>query len=70
MEQTEGAITHFVACMGTSGTFMGNSRRFKRDMPRCAVHLGAAVLRIPWPGRPEAHADGIVPGIYDADARR
>ena len=32
-EQTEGAITHFVTSMGTSGTFMGNSRRFKRDMP-------------------------------------
>ena len=26
-------ITHFVACMGTSGTFMGNSRRLKRDVP-------------------------------------
>ncbi len=25
IEQTSGAITHFVACMGTSGTFMGNS---------------------------------------------
>src|SRR5580658_3502114 len=33
LEQTNGGITHFVACMGTSGTFMGNSRRFKRDMP-------------------------------------
>src|SRR5260370_13110105 len=33
MEQTGGALTHFVACMGTSGTFMGNTRRFKRDMP-------------------------------------
>src|ERR1051326_6707778 len=27
MEQTAGSITHFVACMGTSGTFTGNSRR-------------------------------------------
>ena len=34
MEQTEGRITHFVASMGTSGTFMGVSRRLKRDMPR------------------------------------
>src|SRR5712691_6561122 len=33
MEQTEGALTHFVACLGTSGTFMGDTRRFKRDMP-------------------------------------
>ena len=30
LEQTGGAITHFVACMGTSGTFMGNSRRLKQ----------------------------------------
>src|SRR5271170_6147555 len=34
MEQTGRRITHFVASMGTSGTFMGNSRRFKRDMPQ------------------------------------
>jgi len=33
LEQTGGAITHFVACMGTSGTFMGNSRRLKREIP-------------------------------------
>jgi cysteine synthase B len=33
IEQTGGAITHFVTCMGTSGTFMGNSRRLKRDIP-------------------------------------
>src|SRR5215471_8935790 len=33
MEQTHRRITHFVASMGTSGTFMGNSRRLKRDLP-------------------------------------
>src|SRR3954452_4556412 len=30
IDQTGGRITHFVAAMGTSGTFMGNSRRFRR----------------------------------------
>jgi cysteine synthase B len=37
MDQTVGRITHFVASMGTSGTFMGVSRRLKRDLPdvRC-----------------------------------
>lgn len=37
MAQTEGRITHFVASMGTSGTFMGVARRLHRDMPgvRC-----------------------------------
>src|SRR5256885_1164840 len=28
-EQTEGGITHFIAGLGTSGTFMGTSRRLK-----------------------------------------
>ncbi|MGH9671580.1 MAG: PLP-dependent cysteine synthase family protein, partial [Bryobacteraceae bacterium] len=34
LSQTSGRITHFVACMGTSGTFMGVTRRLKRDAPR------------------------------------
>ena len=33
IEQTRGRITHFVTSMGTSGTFMGVSRRLKRDVP-------------------------------------
>jgi len=33
IEQTGGRITHFVAAMGTSGTFMGTTRRFRRDVP-------------------------------------
>ncbi|MGH9326473.1 MAG: PLP-dependent cysteine synthase family protein [Terriglobia bacterium] len=36
-EQTEGRVTHFVAGLGTSGTFMGTSRRLKELKPsiRC-----------------------------------
>jgi cysteine synthase B len=34
MSQTGGRLTHFVAAMGTSGTFMGTSRRLKRDLPQ------------------------------------
>src|ERR1035438_3002439 len=33
IHQTGGRFTHFVAAMGTSGTFMGTSRRLKRDVP-------------------------------------
>lgn len=33
MRQTQGRITHFVAALGTSGTFVGVSRRLKRDLP-------------------------------------
>jgi cysteine synthase B len=32
-EQTEGTLTHFIAAMGTSGTFMGNTRRLKELNP-------------------------------------
>lgn len=37
IEQTGGAVTHFVAALGTTGTFVGVSRRLKRDLPgvRC-----------------------------------
>ena len=33
-EQTEGRITHFVAALGTSGTFMGTTRRLRELNPR------------------------------------
>ena len=33
IRQTDGRITHFVASMGTSGTFMGVTRRMRRDLP-------------------------------------
>ena len=33
-QQTEGRITHFVSMLGTSGTFMGTSRRLKELNPR------------------------------------
>jgi cysteine synthase B len=67
MEQTAGALTHFVACMGTSGTFMGTSRRLKRDMPevQCisaqpssGFHGLEGLKHMP---------TAIVPGIYDPE---
>ncbi len=33
LRQTAGRITHFVTSMGTSGTFVGVSRRLRRDAP-------------------------------------
>jgi len=65
LEQTGGAITHFVACMGTSGTFMGNSRRLKHELPgiQCisaqpssGFHGLEGLKHMP---------TAIVPGIYD-----
>ena len=65
IRQTGGRITHFVAAMGTSGTFMGTSRRLKRDVPgvQCisaqpssGFHGLEGLKHMP---------TAIVPGIYD-----
>ncbi len=64
-EQTEGRVTHFVAGLGTSGTFVGNSRRLKELSPaiRCISFQ---------PDSPMHAIEGLkhmetamVPGIYD-----
>jgi S-sulfo-L-cysteine synthase (O-acetyl-L-serine-dependent) len=65
IEQTEGRITHFVACMGTSGSFVGTARRLRRDVPgvQCisaqpssGFHGLEGLKHMP---------TAIVPGIYD-----
>jgi cysteine synthase B len=65
-EQTGGRITHFVAGLGTSGTFMGTTRRLKELNPaiRCiSLQPDAAFHGLEgWKHMPTA----IVPGIYDA----
>ena len=33
LSQTDARVTHFVASMGTSGTFVGTSRRLKKEVP-------------------------------------
>jgi len=66
LHQTEGRLTHFVAGLGTSGTFMGVARRFRSDAPYVKC----------WSVQPSSSFHGlegmkhmptsIVPGIYDA----
>jgi cysteine synthase B len=65
LAQTDRRITHFVACMGTSGTFVGNSRRLRKEIPgiRCisaqpssGFHGLEGLKHMP---------TAIVPGIYD-----
>ena len=48
IQQTAGGVTHFVAAMGTSGTFMGTSRRLKRDLPHVtrALHGRSLTSRL------------------------
>ena len=65
-EQTEGQITHFVAGLGTSGTFMGTTRRLRELNPdiRCISMQPDS----PFNGLEglKHMATAIVPKIYDA----
>jgi cysteine synthase B len=64
-QQTKGTITHFVAGLGTTGTFIGTSRRLKElnpmlraiaVQPEAALHGLEGLKHL---------ASAIVPGIYD-----
>ncbi len=66
-EQTSGRVTHFVAGLGTSGTFVGTGRRLKQDRP------GVTLVSVQ-PDSPLHGLEGlkhmesaIVPAIFDAD---
>lgn len=68
-QQTQGRITHFVAGLGTSGTFMGTAQRLREFNPSIKL-LGMQ------PDGPLHAIEGIkhmattsmVPGIYDRNA--
>jgi cysteine synthase B len=65
-QQTEGRITHFVAMLGTSGTFVGTARRLKELNPN--VRCISLQPDSPFHGIEGAkHMEtAIVPKIYDA----
>jgi S-sulfo-L-cysteine synthase (O-acetyl-L-serine-dependent) len=67
-QQTEGQITHFVTGLGTTGTFMGVTRRLKElnpsiqcisVQPDAPLHGLEGMKHMP---------TALVPGIYDASA--
>ena len=67
IEQTHGAITHFVAGMGTTGTIMGTGKRlkeFRKDIKIIGVepYLGHKIQGL------KNMQESIVPGIYKRDA--
>jgi cysteine synthase B len=66
IEQTEGRLTHFVAGLGTSGTFVGVGRRLREVNP--AIRLISVQPDSPLHGLEGLKHMGtaIVPGIYDA----
>jgi cysteine synthase B len=67
IEQTEGSVTHFVAAVGTSGTFTGTSKRLRHDLlnvrcisvqPSSPLHGLEGTKHMP---------SAIKPGIYDPE---
>jgi cysteine synthase B len=65
IRQTAGGITHFVAAMGTSGTFMGTSRRLKRDLPHVKVYSAQPSSGFHGLEGLKHMPTAIVPGFYD-----
>ena len=65
-KQTEGQVTHFVAGLGTSGTFMGTTRRLRELNP--AIKCVSMQPDSPFNGFEglKHMATAIVPPIYDA----
>jgi cysteine synthase B len=66
LEQTSGRVTHFVAGLGTTGTFVGTGRRLRERIPEVrlvAVQPDSALHAI----EGLKHMDSALrPGIYDA----
>jgi cysteine synthase B len=65
-QQTSGRVTHFVAGLGTSGTFMGAGRRLRELNP--AIELIGMQPDGPYhaiEGIKHMATTGMVPGIYD-----
>jgi S-sulfo-L-cysteine synthase (O-acetyl-L-serine-dependent) len=64
--QTQGRVTHFVAALGTTGTFVGVGRRLRELNP--AIRLVSVEPDGPFHGlEGMKHLEtAIVPGIYDA----
>jgi cysteine synthase B len=65
IEQTGGRVTHFVAAMGTSGTFMGVTRRMRRDLPRVKCYSAQPSSGFHGLEGLKHMPTAIVPGIYD-----
>jgi len=65
-QQTEGRITHFVAMLGTSGTFMGAARRLKELNPRIRCISLQPDSSFHGIEGAKHMATALVPRIYDA----
>jgi S-sulfo-L-cysteine synthase (O-acetyl-L-serine-dependent) len=66
-QQTQGRITHFVAMLGTSGTFVGTTRRLKELNPRVKCISLQPDSSFHGIEGAKHMASAIVPKIYDPD---
>ncbi|MGD0669239.1 MAG: cysteine synthase family protein [Bryobacteraceae bacterium] len=65
IEQTGGTLTHFVASMGTSGTFTGVTRRLRRDLPEVKCYSAQPSSGFHGLEGLKHMPTAIVPGFYD-----
>ncbi len=65
IQQTGGRITHFITAMGTSGTFVGVSRRLRRDLPHVKVYSAQPSSGFHGLEGLKHMPTAIVPAIYD-----
>jgi len=66
MAQTDGAITHFVAGLGTSGTFMGTGRYLREHKPTVTLVSVQPETALHGLEGMKHMESAIVPAIYDA----
>jgi cysteine synthase B len=65
LRQTDGRITHFIASVGTSGTCMGVTRRFRHDAPHVKCYSAQPSTAFHGLEGLKHMPAAIVPGIYD-----
>jgi cysteine synthase B len=66
LEQSGGRVTHFVALLGTTGTFVGTSRGLKQENPNIECWSAQPSTALHGIEGTKHLATAIVPGIYDA----
>jgi S-sulfo-L-cysteine synthase (O-acetyl-L-serine-dependent) len=65
IRQTGGRLTHFIAAMGTSGTFTGVTRRLRREAPEVQCYSAQPSSGFHGLEGLKHMPTAIVPGIYD-----
>lgn len=65
LDQTGGRVTHFIAAMGTSGTCMGVTRRFREEAPHARCYSAQPSTGFHGLEGLKHMPTAIVPGIYD-----